>query len=164
MPSNRNPSSAGWAGIFHFPYRINAQEGLRAHEATGARFRYRVHMPFLLRRQASPLTDDVPPDLWPDFSWHPSVPEGMRGEPTAPVEFRYNTPLGSAIWYDGVRVDIWGPDAEEQLSPFVFSFMRWLRFLSRQPWISDVDRHYPSILKRCFEIDEDGAATSEVRY
>jgi hypothetical protein len=163
MPANRNPSSAGWSGIFHFPYRINAHEELRAHEARGAGFRYRVHVPFLLRRQGSPLTDDVPVNFWPDFSWHRSVPERMRGRrPTAPVEFRYNTPLGPAIWYDGVRVDIWGADAEQQLSPFVLSFIRWLRFLSCQPWIGDIDRHYQSSLKRRFEIDQDGAAMSQL--
>jgi hypothetical protein len=157
---NGNPSSAGWSGIFHFPYRINAQEELRAHEATGRGGRYRVHAPFLLRTQGSPVTDDVPPSLWPDFSWHASVSERLR-EPTAPLECRYNTPVGLAIWYDGVRVDIWGSNCQEQLIPFVFSFMRWLRFLSHQPWISDVDRHSPSILKRYFEIDQTGAATSE---
>jgi hypothetical protein len=159
--SNQNPSTAGWAGIFHFPYRINAQERLHAHEAKGGGFRYRVHAPFLVRTQGLPVTEDVPPALWPDFSWHSSVPEQLRGEPTAPVEFRYNTPVGTAIWYDGLRLDVWGPNSQEQLSPFVFSFMRWLRSLSRQPWISDVDRHSGSILKRIFEIDQNGAAMSE---
>jgi hypothetical protein len=57
---------------------------------------------------------------------------------------------------------MWGPDAQDQISPFVLSFTRWLRRLSGQPWISDVDRHYPSILKRIFPIDVSGAAIEQV--
>lgn len=162
MQSSQKPVSTGWSGIFHFPYRINAQEKLREHETTGEGFHYRVHAPFLLRGQASPATDDVPTNLWPGFKWHDSVPQNLRDEPTAPVEFRYNNELGPAIWYDGLRVDIWGSDARGRIAPFVLSFMRWLRHVSGQPWISAVDRHSESILKRFFEIDAHGAATSEV--
>jgi hypothetical protein len=152
----------GWSGIFHFPYRINAQEQLHEHEAVGVGFRYRVHSPFLLSRQASPVTNDVPPNLWPDFKWHDSVPETLRGVPVAPVEMRYSSESGPAIWYDGLRVDIWGPGAQERISPFVLSFMRWLRHLSGQPWINDVDQHSRSTLKRIFPIDNLGAATDQV--
>jgi hypothetical protein len=162
MQGTGNPASTGWSGIFHFPYRVNAQEPLREHEAAGGGFRYRVYAPFLLRQEASPVTDDVPPNLWPSFKWHDSVSQRLRGEPTAPVEMRYNNEVGPAIWYDGLRVDIWGSDAQERISPFALSFMRWLRHLSGQPWISAVDRHSESILKRCFEVDASGAATSEV--
>jgi hypothetical protein len=108
------------------------------------------------------MADDVPSNLWPDFKWHGSVPASMRGEPVAPPEMRYESELGPAIWYDGLRVDIWGPNAQEQLSPFVLSFMRWLRHLSGQPWISDVDRHSLSTLKRFFPIDNLGVAVGEV--
>jgi hypothetical protein len=160
MESN-SPLLKGWSGIFHFPYRINAEEELCQHEAQNARFRYCVHAPFLVRNQASPVTDDVPTDLWPDFRWHHSVRDVLR-EPTAPIEARYNTSSGLALWYDGLRIDIWGSQAQEQISPFVTSFMRWLRHLSGQPWISDVDRHSPSILKRVFPIDESAAAVGEV--
>ena len=151
----------GWSGIFHFPYRINAQEELFQHESVVGGFRYRIHPPFLLRRQASPLTGDVPPNLWPNFRWHDSIPE-TGGKPIAPVEIRYENESGLAIWYDGLRVDIWGPDTQECLSPFVLSFMRWLRHLSGQPWISDVDWHSRSTLKRTFPIDNLGAATDQV--
>jgi hypothetical protein len=154
--------ATGWSGIFHFSYRINAQEELREHETVFGDFRYRVHTPFLLRSQGSPITEDVPCNLWPDFKWHDAVPQNMRSEPVAPMDFRYKSEAGPAIRYDGLRVDIWGPAAEERISPFVLSFMRWLRHLSGQPWISDVDRHYPSILKRVFPIDDKGAAVHEV--
>jgi hypothetical protein len=83
-------------------------------------------------------------------------------EPVAEMEVRYSSNLGPAIWYDGLRVDIWGADAQERILPFVLSFMRRLRHLSGQPWISDVDRHFPSILKRVFPIDNVGAAVGQV--
>jgi hypothetical protein len=150
--------ATGWSGIVHFPYRINAREELREHETEGGGFRYRVHTPFLLRTQGSPITDEVPSNLWPDFQWHHSVHKRVREEPMAPINMRYN----GAKWYDGLRIDISGPATEERISPFVLSFMRWLRHLSHQPWIGDVDRHYPSILKRVFPIDDRGAAVNEV--
>jgi hypothetical protein len=95
------------------------------------------------------------------YGRHPSVPLSLRGEPTAPVEFQYNNEIGPAVPYDGLRVDIWGPGAQEHLSPFVLSFMRWLRHVSGQPWISDIDVHSQSVLKRFFEIDARGAAMTE---
>jgi hypothetical protein len=154
--------ATGWSGIFHFPYRINAKEELGEHETEVGEFRYRVHTPFLLRNQGSPITDEVPSNLWPDFQWHHSVPRTVREEPVAPINISYNTEAGPLKWYDGLRVDIWGPAAEQRISSFVLSFMRWLRRLSHQPWISGVDRHYPSILKRVFPIDDRGAAVDGV--
>lgn len=75
---------------------------------------------------------------------------------------RYNNAFGAAKWLDGVRLDVWGPLARDRLLPFAASFMRWLRLLSRQPWISDADHHSQSVLKRFFAIDVNGAAVSEV--
>jgi hypothetical protein len=115
-----------------------------------------------LREQGSPVTEDVPCHLWPDFKWHDAVPKNKRREQAATLDFGYNSKAGPAKRYDGLRVDIWGPAAQERISSFVSSFMRWLRHLSGQPWISDVDRHYPSILKRVFPIDDSGAAVGEV--
>lgn len=153
---------AGWSGIFHFPFRINARGEFRQHDASGAGFRYRIYKPFLLRRDTSPLTSDIPQALWPDFAWHDSIRGRTQGEPTSPVEMHYSDKDGVADWYDGLRVDIWGPTAQDRLEPFVLSFMRWLRMVSLQPWISDVDHHSPSELKRFFEISTEGLAISEV--
>ena len=161
MHTYPTPSPPGYSGIFHFPYRINAQEGLREHEAVGRDYRYRVYAPFLVRRTGSPVTDDVPANLWPEFRWHDSVPDAMRGEQAPPPDCRYNTDVGPAIWYDGLRVDVWGADALNRVSPFVLSFVRWLRHMSGQPWISDMDRHYASVKKRSFPIDDTGAALDQ---
>lgn len=154
----------GYSGIFHFPFRIYAREELEGHcgsTADGSRFR--VHPPFLVRKVGSPLTDDVPHDLWPDFRWHPAVPAAMRGDPDPPPEFYYSLPGDQkVIWYDGLRFDFWGSDSVNKLSPFVLSAMRWLRWDSLQPWISDVDRYHGSTMKRSFPIDDNGAAVHEV--
>lgn len=93
--------AAGSAGIFHFPYRINAQDKLQAHTSRGKGYTYRVQSPFLVRQQSSPLTEDVPPSLWPSFEWHPNAPAAIR-EPIAPVEFHYNNEKGPAVCYDGL--------------------------------------------------------------
>jgi hypothetical protein len=84
----------------------------------------------------------------------------MREWCAAP-DLHYTSQGKNALRYDGLRVDIWGPDATNRPRPFVQSGMRWLRFLSGQPWISDVDRHYTSTEKRAFPIDDSGAAVHE---
>jgi hypothetical protein len=152
---------AGYSGIFHFPFRVHAQEELREHEAAGRDFRYRVYAPFLVKSKGCPVTQDVPAQLWPRFRWHDSTPPEMRGEQVSSPELRYKSQFGPALWYDGLRVDIWGHEPQERISPFVLSFMRWLRHLSGQPWISDVDRHHSSIKKRSFLIDSTGAAVGQ---
>lgn len=40
--------------------------------------------------------------------------------------------------------------------------MRWLRVISGQPWISDVDHHFEHTLKRVFKIDFHGRATDQI--
>lgn len=160
--SNTAAPASGYSGIFHFPFRIYAQEELHGFEGRGSDFRYRVHAPFLVRRTGSPVTDDVPQELWPNFRWHVRVPREMRGEQSVAPDLYYQTPARTnAIWYDGLRFDLWGTDALNRLAPFVLSAMRWLRKVSCQPWISDVDRHYGSTMKRSFPIDDSGAAVHE---
>lgn len=164
MIDNGKPTTqpSGYSGIFHFPFRLHAEEELHGHEGQGRDLRYRVHAPFLVRRTGSPITDDVPQGLWPDFRWHEAVPEEARGEQASPPDYHYNTPSRAlAIWYDGLRIDLWGPNAENRVFPLTVSAMRWLRHLSGQPWIGDVDRHYASIQKRSFPIDDSGAAVQQ---
>jgi hypothetical protein len=161
-PSSSGPvaTAAGHSGLFHFPFRIHAEESLREHEGEGRDFRYRVYPPFLVRSSGSPLTDDVPKELWPSFRWHDAVPPSMREISAAP-DLRYSKRGQDAILYDGLRVDIWSRDAANRLRNFVLSALRWVRNLSGQPWISDVDRHYASTMKRSFPIDASGAAVHE---
>lgn len=151
---------SGHSGIFHFPFRIHAQEPLCPHDGVGSEFRYRIHAPFLVRPTGSPLTEDVPQELWPDFRWHDLAPEEMRKVSAAP-DLHYAKGGQNAILYDGLRVDLWATDAANRLSALVLSAMRWLRNFSGQPWISDVDRHNASTMKRSFPIDDSGAAVHE---
>lgn len=150
------PIVDGWSGIFALPYRIQAEEPLPELEYADQGIRYRVYAPFLVRADGTPLTADVPMHLWPRFTWHPSVPAQKRGG-AGPITAKY----GNAILYDGLRIDLWGPDVHERLMTCFQSFMRWLRYASGQPWISDVDRHFESTQKRVFPIDIDGAAVDE---
>jgi len=152
-----NLSYQGWSGLFAFPYRIQAQEDLSGHEVSVGTLVYRVYAPFLLRPEGSPITDDVPRHLWPNFEWHPDTPDYMRGEQVAPLTIRY----GKAIFYDGIRADIVGVKGSDALLPFVRSSMRWLRLFSNQPWISDIDHHVEPTRKRIFMIDAAGKTVGE---
>lgn len=155
-------SPTGHTGIFHFPFRIYAGERLLDHTGATGGSRYRVHEPFLVRHTGAAITDDVPRHLWPNFHFHAEVPMEMRGEQAPAPDLYYPTPAReNVIWYDGFRLDIWAPDAGESISPFAASALRWLRLLSLQPWISDVDRFYGSPKKRSFPIDDNGAALHE---
>jgi hypothetical protein len=156
-----NPQVAGHSGIFAFAFRIHAEEELLEHETAAGGFRYRVYQPFLVREKGSFLTDEIPMNLWPRFTWHDSVPAKMRGGQAPAPELRYSGPHGPCRWYDGLRVDIWGPNTTERVEPFVSSFMRWLRHVSGQPWIGDVDHHHLSEMQRLFAIDTSGAAKEQ---
>lgn len=152
----------GDSALFHFPYRIYAEEKLGNHTVISRDFQCRVHAPFFVNQQASPVTQDVPIHLWPGFAWDPGIHPKIRdADPIAPVEIRLQTPSGEAITYDGFRMDVWAPDARERMSPLVKRFTQWLRHLSAQPWISDVDRHNSATLKRFFPINNQGQAVGE---
>jgi hypothetical protein len=152
----------GWSAIFHFPYRIYADGPLPKCDGSAGTVRYRVYPPFLVKKDGTPTTQDVPRDVWPEFKWHPRVPEHLRvDDPVAIPEFFRPTTNGFAQRFDGIRVDLVAPQGQDRLPPFIRSFMRWLRYLSGQPWISDVDRHETSTLKRLFAIDGNGAAIGE---
>ncbi len=152
----------GYSGIFAFAFRIHAEEELRQHEIAAGEHRYRVFEPFLVREKGIFLMDEIPIHLWPRFRWNDCVPLEMRGEQVPPPEMRYSGPTGPCRWYDGLRVDVWGPDAIECVEPFVSSFMGWLQHISGQPWIGSVDQHHRSEMQRLFAIDADGAATEPV--
>jgi hypothetical protein len=152
----------GWSGIFHFPYRVYADGPLPKCEPEHGAIRYRVYPPFLVKKDGTPTTQDVPRDLWPEFKWHSGVSEQLHAaDPVAIPEFFHPIASGFTQRFDGVRVDIIAPQGQNRLSPFIRLFMRWLQYLSGQPWISDVDRHETSTLKRLFAIDGNGAAIGE---
>ncbi|HST30160.1 MAG TPA: hypothetical protein VLK27_04915 [Chthoniobacterales bacterium] len=154
-------STSGHSGIFAFAFRIHAEEKLREHDTAVGEYRYRVYEPFLVRKSGSFLTDEIPMRLWPKFEWNNCIPTKLRGEQGASPELRYTGRSGPCRWYDGLRVDIYGPNAVERVEPFVSSFMRWLRHVSGQPWIGAVDHHHLSEMQRLFAIDSKGAAVEQ---
>jgi hypothetical protein len=157
MSHEPNYAAKGESGIFAFPFRILATEGLKDHVIEAGDYKYRIHVPFLMRPEGSPVTDDVPARLWSDFRWHPSVGSEKRR-----FIRQLTIKMNNAIFFDGVRLDVWGNKANERIQPYMQTAMRWLRWDSMQPWIGDVDRHVEHTLKRVFPIAGDGRAVGEV--
>src|SRR5438105_2962530 len=117
-----NELGSGYSGIFAFPFRVNAKESLSDFVIERATHKYRVHVPFLMRKDGSPVTNDVPARFWSDFRWHPSVSSEKR-KFMGPIGLSFGGPM-----YDGVRIDVWGPEAQSHLVPLFRRAMRWLRW------------------------------------
>jgi len=147
--------SSGWSGIFSFPFRILAATDLPQLDRMHRGRRFRIHKPFLLRPNGAPLTQSVPFRRWPNFQWCYALPPAKRIEPPQGLGVSLNAP----VLYDGLRADCWGKGAENSLDDFVENFLLWLRRLSGQPWLGDVDRFFERSQKHQFAIDDSGAAT-----
>lgn len=145
----------GIAAILSFPFRIYAADVLPELAGSHRQTRVRIHPPFRVREKGSPLSPDVPIERWPQFKWSPKTPGHLRMKPPkelAPAPFP-----GPA--YDAMRVDVWGSAAERLSSELPKLFLRWLRYLSRQPWIGEFEGQTDPLVKNTFEIDRLGRVT-----
>jgi hypothetical protein len=144
----------GYASIFSFPYYLLASEPLPRLDGAHRGRRYRIHEPFLMRPNGSPLSQSVPLGRWPNFRWSPALPAHKRTPPAQGLGGR----IGAPYFYDGLRIDCWGSRAETEVNLLVRRFLFWLRRLSFQPWIGDIDRFFEDVEKHGVHINDGGDA------
>lgn len=146
----------GEAGIFTFPFRFYVGEEIREVEARhfDGRHVLRLYKPWVVRKSGAPLSPDVPFSDWPQFSWNPKLPQDKRLKP--PTLKSVNP--GGTTFVDALRVDVRGPSARSVLDSFTVEFVRWVRHLSRQPWIGEYEPQSDPLLKYGFRCDSQGRA------
>lgn len=147
----------GMARIYSFPFRIYASDDLEKVEVRSpdTRHRFRVHTPFFVREGGPPASPEPPVSKWPDYRQSPDAIGPVKGTEITNVMIN---PLSGSEPFDAMRVDAWGPNAEEEGKEFADSLLEWIRIATHQAWIGTVEVHTDPNIKYVIPIDITGAA------
>jgi hypothetical protein len=153
---------SGTSVIYGFPFRVYGEPNLPVLDGQivgGGRVR--IHRPFCIRKNGMPLSPDVPHQLWPGFNWSLSTPNSKRSLPVRGVSVGPSYSPNHSF-FDGLRIDAWGQDASKTAYEFLPLFARWMRFLTRQPWVGNFEFHTDFLAKYEFAIDGSGYAVDSI--
>lgn len=150
----------GVTGLFTFPFRFYCLQEIEDCEFSNQELKFKVHRPFVINSNISPLTIDIPFEKWPNFSWAPGVNNKnklapvTRGFTAFPKSVRNED---TSHYYDSIRIDLWTQNnIEIEFRDRTKLFFDWLRLLSGQPWINAVETHHSNPLKHKYFIDKNG--------
>jgi hypothetical protein len=148
--------STGISYIFSFPFRVyytsklDVLNGDIPHTNT----HLQISDCYAIRKKGVPLSPSILLKELPCFQWAPSLTKDQRLYP--PGGFR-GIPFGDS-YFDCFRLTIW-LDEDQEISIFIVSlFLRWMRRLTKQSWITSFESQTDSALKYSYSVDELGRA------
>lgn len=146
---------SGYSQIYAFPFRIygESHDSPLIGTATSGH-KVRLYPLFQVRPDGVALIPHVPKDLWPEFEWSPACEMEERLPP--PTSLAPAPALGKRL--DGMRLDVYGAEAEGYSSDFKRRFLAGLRLQSGQSWIGEYEPHCEADLKHSFAVDQEGLA------
>lgn len=144
----------GLSAIYSFPFRVHGNAGLLGveHKHTDDGSRYRVAL-FHNTPSDKPLRLCPPIQTWPNFAWSSAAPASEQILPPSDLCIRFYEDV-----YDAMRVDVWALDPDKAVQRFSHGLVAWLRHLTMQSWIGDVESQSETSLKFSFSIDATGGA------
>lgn len=150
----------GITGLFTFPFRFYCLEEIEDYEFCNQVLKFKVHRPFVINSNISPLTIDIPFAKWPNFSWAPGVNNKNKLAPVTGGFTSFPKSVNNedtSYYYDSIRIDLWtSNNIEVEFYDRTKLFLDWLRYLSGQPWINEIETHHSNPLKHRYFIDKNG--------
>lgn len=149
-------SAPGRSGIFNFPFRIYTKGALTPVEMSSTSHRYRVTF---IENNASTKRREVPVEVWPNFKSHPSFLTPVSNQSPV-IDLTYDNE-----YYSQLRLDVWGPKSEEEVSAFCTKLLDILRVYSDQYWINSYEWNFSTTsMSASFPIDESGLCLEYPRF